>query len=953
MSFIGPNENIAVTFKRYTEFGSRRINSVQNAIDGVKSSAESINCGFVYVFRKYNDGPLNKDGSIVAVREYVMPPPSDQPITIVLTELGKVRENFFVYSTVKLSEGNRLEIIRKDLSDRLLGANNKNSFCRVQYIPMVKPDLFSGKRSRTDIMISNTVNYNYFFDSPRNPDTAFKDVDFEIRDNRVQGATIYLHDWFGYLSSCKDEYQEKIKNYYTFFNTKVTLSNYNRHPYNMDLNFEEPSRNFNDRFTIGELLPLTETIDKIYNKKRGKYGGNLRMFREVSIHDEYNVVEYDGSVRKESVDYTGEVPAYRLFLQETEEQITIVRNELRPAIQRIICLLKDAAANAAFSDYLFSNNNNKKLLFDTLGLATENYFLTMHAEDRLSFSELLIMALAKSGEIADRLPVRDIDQLHRIAGENPVLVFIFSLPVLNILTDESTRFMETLLAYAKTLSLSKTVDLYALLSKGIFKDLRKSGEAFSISKKGLLRFKGSNFPRRNGKIDYAAIAEKWYGVMTGEVRLKTNNPTLELERIRYSRGYRRWGVKIAQFEEIDDVANLRKKGIITGADALLNRISIILVGFNTVYQLSLINECRSLTHAVPHGFNIASGMAALVSGHLKNIDKAAGSRWFGAAAFAFAGLESGFYAIRASQDNDYDSSFFHGSASLTYFGAVAATLAGAGTGPIMALAGLAFLFSSIANYLKDEAIDVFLKYCVWGLEYKEDWSNDNRLLSSWWPLKSMDITDIESNTYEIIVGDDDVRKRNAYKLYDDSDERNIRANIAVLNIVQQIPSYDLNTYLDTTLVNKSIPRQFVIELAAHDFELMKTIEVKVMQQTGVNRATNASIYGGARTLTIDPSSPANAGYFYKDPNPGEMVKLPPVAIELIDEIDEAQLMRVLVIPSLEFITRRLLGAPYTFPSNIFQAGNMVSETKPIKVEIAIKYILPSIPPVRMVKIHGR
>jgi hypothetical protein len=40
-----------------------------------------------------------------------------------------------------------------------------------------------------------------------------------------------------------------------------------------------------------------------------------------------------------------------------------------------------------------------------------------------------------------------------------------------------------------------------------------------------------------------------------------------------------------------------------------------------------------------------------------------------------------------------------------------------------------------------------------------------------------------------------------------------------------------------------------------------------------------------------------------------------------------------------------------FPSNIFEAGDMVAEKKPLKVEIAIKYIVPSVHPVRMVEIH--
>jgi hypothetical protein len=47
----------------------------------------------------------------------------------------------------------------------------------------------------------------------------------------------------------------------------------------------------------------------------------------------------------------------------------------------------------------------------------------------------------------------------------------------------------------------------------------------------------------------------------------------------------------------------------------------------------------------------------------------------------------------------------------------------------------------------------------------------------------------------------------------------------------------------------------------------------------------------------------------------------------------------------------LRGQSDMLPSNILEAGNMVAEKQPLKVEIAIKYIVPGVHPVRMVKIH--
>jgi hypothetical protein len=966
MPYISPNASIAVTFERYTEFRERGGYSLQNniswnTVDGVKSTATDINSGFVYIFRKYNAGMHNGDGSIIAVGEYEMP--LDHTINISLTSFGEVRQNFFMYSAIKLSETNRLEIIRKDLSDCLLKNNNKNSFYRVQYIPLIKSDLFREKKTDTDIQITGTVNYAYFFHDSRYSNSAFNDVDFEIRDSHVHGAVLYLHDWFGYLRSCAEKYQEEIKKYYDFFNTTVALSKYNSHPQDTDPFSNAPTIDYTDQFTVGELFLLTEMIDKICKKDPGKRQGNLRMFNKVSLSYEYDIINYDGSTRKESVNYTGPVPAYQLFLQETEEQISALINDLRSFIQRTMSLLKNRSANAAFLDYLFSNDNDKKLFLDTLGLATENYFLTMYAEDRSSFSEILTAALAASDDIIVRLPVDNIEQLYRVVGENPVLAFIVSLPFLNILTDESSRLVATLVAYSQTLSFSKVVDLHKLLSMGILKDLRQSGEVFSISAKSLYRYYQyikKPLPMRGKKPDYSAMGRKWFDDITDDIHSKTNIPKNDIKPVEYSRFYKRWGVKIPQFEEIKDIGNLRKRGIIRGSDAFLGRMSLIVIGINTVYQLSLLNECKSLTHAVPHVFNLMSGTASVISSHLASISmvKAGG---FAGGAFALAGAESLFNAYLMSQANDYDSSFFHVGASLSYFGAAAVTFKAAAAGAsmtavapaVMALVGLGFLFTTAAGYMKDEDIDVFLKYCVWGFNYREDW-DDRRIreetLPSWWPNKKLKIADMESRDHEILLGGE-IKKGDAYRLYDG--ENTIKANTAILNIVRQIPPYTLNVYQDPDLVNKVIPQQFVIDLNVHSFEPIKTIEARIRQEISHDHEGNP-VYGTERHITIDPLSEDFTGYFYKKQPPMEPITLPPVAISSTkDEIGEAFCLRILVIPNQRFINDRLRQIPqepYELPANIFQGGNMVSEGKPIKVEAAIRFVQEYMRPVTMIKI---
>jgi hypothetical protein len=435
------------------------------------------------------------------------------------------------------------------------------------------------------------------------------------------------------------------------------------------------------------------------------------------------------------------------------------------------------------------NKSNKKLLLDTLGRSFECSFLTMYPEDRKKLAAILTSVYREYEALFEKVAFNSQTQLHNQVGDNYALLYILQFESINVYTDESLWLLEMLVDYADSLPDTMQVVQYNILRRGVFRNLNIQTSFCKIDERHLLNFIKKYFPDdlKNGK-NYSEFIGRWFErtekYLTGKgIRCRLVDMTKPGD------SSKRWVVEVEQLDTVPDVNKLRTK---LGIENLMKRVSVIIAGFNAAYQISLMRDCDSLVYAIPHMASAAGSIVSIGSTLADSFGVKALGRNLGSLALLLSAGESGVLAHLANKENDNDSAFFHAGASITYFGAASAVFLGAGNPVIMGLVGLGFIFTYLADYFKDTAIDIFLKYSVWGFHYKEDWRyvDDSVTLPSWWPSNDLSLSQIESDKTPIKI-EGTIKKSDGYQLYNETNEKNIKANYALLNIVRQIPPYRL------------------------------------------------------------------------------------------------------------------------------------------------------------------
>jgi hypothetical protein len=941
--YIAPAVHTVVNCKLYTSFNANRF----SAIYGNKANAADIDKGYIYVYQHTPGIIYNSYGYARNCRLFkFIKAGADNRITLPLTLSNKLCYYFFFYSQFELDEDRRKAIVI-DL-DRYISFNGGKKFCRGQYIPLINRELYTERKTNNDIAFTNSVMSNFLVTN-----NDYQDIEFSTDENEEFNATIYLHDWFGQLKKHADAYQEQLQNYYDFFNQTVTLSDFATHPSGEKQSTPDPSMVYDDTFTIKDLYPLTEMIDKLYQANGMKYGNDLRLFNGVPVDFTYESYTSGSVNTMESVASLESVPVYKLFLQMVEEKLNQIRHDLQPFIQPILYLFGNGRANSAFMDYLYSDDHNITLLLDTLGRSFECSFFTMYPDDRKKLVAILTSAYQEHEAVFEKVAYSNRIQLHDKAGDNYVLLYILQFYSINFYADESSWLLEMLVDYAESLPDTMQVVQYNILRKGVFKNLNIQTSFCKIDERRLLNFIKKYFPDdlKDGK-NYSEFIRRWFEKTERHLTEKGIQCRL-VETTNLGDSSRHWVVEVEQLDTVPDTRNLRTRLRINKADVFMRKLSVIIAGFNAVYQVSLMRDCDSLVYAIPSMASAAGSVVSIGSTLADSFGVKALGRNLGSLALLLSAGESGVLAYLANKENDNDSAFFHAGASLAYFGAASAVFLGAANPVIMGLVGLGFIFTYLADYFKDTAIDIFLKYSVWGFHYKEDWRyvDDSVTLPSWWPSNELSLSQIESDKTPIQI-DSKIRKNQAYNLYSRSrsHEENIKANYALLNIVRQIPPYRLEFATNDILFDNVQHRYIALDLKAGDFENMKRIKIVLRRQ--INTNDKGPVYGNGLTRFVYAQRAGDAKYFFKNPNPdSKIISHSLVPIESAGELYFAENMRILFLPDREYGNVPGLPAslPFTVPDNAIIVGPMLKKARAILCELTIEYSIAEWRPVQFVK----
>ena len=260
------HNEVSVAFKIYTKVEK----DSRGELNGDKGSAVNADKGYVYIFRKLREKEAgNGDGT--RTRFYWEVDVSrTNGVALDRESFGETNSFFFAYSRFKLSDP-RKEVIRKDLDEFIKSspANGPRPVCRALYIPL-KP---------TGIKL------------PYMHNGSILHLDMELQHtDRACIVTIFLHDWYGYIEKCAQQYQKKLEAHRKNLNSEVTLANYASMPNSHNLG--------KDKFTIAQLYPLTSIIAEIVEKSPAKFGNNMRQDiqagndvteRSVSINYDYKL----------------------------------------------------------------------------------------------------------------------------------------------------------------------------------------------------------------------------------------------------------------------------------------------------------------------------------------------------------------------------------------------------------------------------------------------------------------------------------------------------------------------------------------------------------------------------------------------------------------------------------------------------------------------------------------
>jgi hypothetical protein len=903
MAYFNPTTTMQLECARYEQFYVSG-EPVGKVVVGDRSGAASIQDGYVYVFEDY---PTGTDPLVFNMS-------SRRTLTIAIINSGKPGNYFFMYSKKEIPAA-RLEAVRKDLNDFITakGTNdaNKYYFYQPQYIPLINISGWKRPWQKGDVTLNSSPVVKRYL-CPHVGE--FHDMEF-IATGAVYTGKIYLYDWLGLLKKFGDEYQKRLKTYHDFFEETVDCKG--------------------DFFKIKDIFPLTEIIDKIYEENPGKYIGNLRTKTKTRVANQYNP----------SSASPYQSPEFKEFLQSIGSKINALRDNLGKYIKPILGLLGDTRANSAFINSLYSSNSDKAEMLNYLGVALQELKLVIDTAGNRRFNLIMQAMYETQNEITEHISGNPtVESIHNGSGDRFLLQYISLLDLLNYFTDTSTNILDTMLEHIRDLPLTVTVSQFKALQKGLFKDFAIPKRFCATTKRSLLKYakdKKIAIPYTGKEVNFNQLANYFKDRVTTDLRNRGYRD--EASRIRVVQtSDNAWELVINEQSVEPIEANIKKLARAGKADDLVTKWSILLAGFNIVYQTGLLADCGLKPYAIPGMINIASSGFS-IAGTLKkmqgNMERA--NRYAGVA-LALSAAEACVNGYFLATEKDYDASAFSWGAGGAYGGAAAAVFLGVTTaGVVPLLTGLGVFFTFLSAWFTDEPPDYFLKYSIWGKEYQKPWEGiTNEHVPSWWPSSGMEIEQIEADASPLCVGGEKT-KTDAYWLYskdNSSKEKIIRSNYAILNIIHRLPQSKITFGRHTVLENGFQVGQYaLLRFDANDFEYVKTVTVNIMEQTGFNKDNPryGKKYAMVTRLDKTPLDP----YFFSAKTAG------PVTAR--KDLYSADRMEILLIPGRDAI-RALCNNAWVFSKNTVEIA-WLKESMRIHCELTVEYSTSNLRSARVIK----
>jgi hypothetical protein len=805
---------------------------------GKKTTAKDIKdikTGYVYVFREYPHASKGGDEPRTLVYA-VLDISRGINLNVLTNDSGRARRYFFMYSRIQLSDS-RVEQIRKDVGD-FINAPGQNFFCRAEYIP-----LFPGQTNIQRDYLRGTA--------------ADENVDFGTNTDRYY-PTIYLHDWFKYLDDITKEYQMKLQEYKEYLSEDFDLLEYNtelsrflgknsQYPYEQRMKDHNHQGKSRDVFPRGDLYGYTKALEELI-KIKAKAGGsnpydNLRRHAETvgPQNKEYPLNELHGRLFGiHPVPYD-----YYSFLKTTEDRLRQYRNILCPLAGKIEYLYteKYRRLHGVLIDYLNAGSGEMYVTaHELIGNSMENLCSFLASDDTgtgngnntpLLAKEILDGSLKRCMEkIAEKnhdcvfqTPV----ELHAIIHDRDAFAYIITVDNIKLSLETLGKIFETISELCPTVSLDHS---YSYIFDGRFKYLRGTGRVVSTDRARLNRW----LSHRPGYAHLKARAfseqvDAWKGWHEERIKEIFGNDTM-VDVVMEPNA--KANTHILRMSKMIDPtpSKVRKLKNITHQTAqAIESFCVILDGFNIINQAVVLtgegNSPDEIAIALFSSFGSASSMVNAVAGRMELQRVAVPA---GALASVLSAAVLSLEARKKHEVHDDDAAGVYAeSAMLTVAGLLVLYMLGPAPAVIVSVFNAVFTAHGLRHTV-DDHIDVYLKYCIWGNHYREDWTGkEEPYLPSWWPNQNT-----EGNIEEVICSElekYEIKPNDALRLYDDDLQKILKHNDALLRVVAQMPMYRVAFDVYHELYDRGYSDYIVVSvLEIQDLSSISTIELNVFQE---------------------------------------------------------------------------------------------------------------------------
>jgi hypothetical protein len=796
---------------------------------------KDIKTGYVYVFRERLNTSQGGDEPRTLIYA-ALDISTGINLNVLTNDSGRARRYFFMYSRIQLSDS-RVEQIRKDVGD-FINAPDQNLFCRAEYIP-----LFSGQHN---------IQYNYLRGT-----TEDENVDFGTNTDRYC-PTVYLHDWFKYLDDITKEYQPKLQEYKEYMDKDFDLLKYNtwlsqnlgkdsQYSYEQRMIDHGHQGRSRDVFPRGDLYGYTKALEELIKIKAEGRGSdpynNLRRHAETAgpQNKEYPLDELYGQLFGiHPVPYD-----YYSFLKETEGQMRYYRAILCPLAKKIEFLYteKYRRLHGVFIDYLNAGSGEMhEAALELIGNSMENLWSFLASDDTETGNKNNTPLLAKEildgslkqcmGKIAEKnrsCVFQNPGELHEIIHDKDIFAYIFTVENAKLLLESLGKILETISGFFPAASLEHS---YSYIFDGRFKELLGIGRVVSTDQDRLNRW-------LSGKSEYAYLkakpfseqVEAWRG--WHEKRIKKifgNDTTVDVDTDPNAKA----NTHILRMDKMIDPtpAKVRALKNVTHQSAqIIENFCVILDGFNIINQAVILtkegNSPEEIIKALFYAFGSASSIVSTATGRM-GLQRVAVPAGVVASVLGVAALSLEARQKHETHDDDA-AGVYADSAMLTVAGLLALYMLGPVPSIVLSVFNAIFTAHGL-RHTEDDHIDIYLKYCIWGNYYREDWTDkETPLLPSWWPNQ-----DTEGEIDEIICSEleeDEIAPNKALRLYDDDVKEILRRNDTLLRVAAQKPAYRVAFDVHHELADRDYWDYLVVRvLGIRGFSSISTIELNVLQE---------------------------------------------------------------------------------------------------------------------------